>query len=172
MKEREQFALGLRAIEEQGIQHVPERGALPWGSTPELFLQTFREVSSAWGWPHPRGPPTIHLMWPSGGGAVGPGAVNAFVSNFLATLSESAALKKLTRIDASRRHLFIWLESTHMLVWFTFCDKELPTEKPELPGGLTDVWLAGLCGTGNVQAWYLAEAKPWERVDIQGHPLA
>jgi hypothetical protein len=165
MKEREQFTLGLRAIEEQGIQHVPERGMFPDGSTPELFLETFPEVSSAWGWPHPKGSPTIHLMWPSVGGAVGPGAVNAFVSVFLATLTESGALEKLTRIDASRRHVFIWLEPTYMVVWSSFCDKVLPTERPELPEGLTDVWLAGVCG-GNVQAWYLPQGKSWEQVHI------
>lgn len=139
MKEREQFALGLRAIEERGIQHVPERGMFREGSTPELFLETFPEVSSGWGWPHPKSSPRIHLMWPSVGGAVGPGAVNTFVSNFLATLTESGALEKLTRIDAARRHVFIWLESTHMVVWSSFCDKGLPTERPDLPEGLTDV---------------------------------
>jgi hypothetical protein len=164
MKEREQFALGLRAIEEQGIQHVPERGVFPWGSTPELFLATFPEVSSAWGWPHPKSSPTIHLLWPSVGGAVGPGAVNTFVTTFLMTLAESGALEKLTRVDAARRHVFIWLESTHMVVWSSFCDRGLPTERPALPDGLTDIWVAGLCG-GNVQAWYLPQGQGWEQVD-------
>ena len=165
MKEREQFVLGLRAIEEQGMRHIPERGVFRDGSTPELFLDAFPEVSSAWGWPHPKSSPTIHLTWPSVGGAVGPGAVNTFLSRFLATLAESGALEKLTRIDAVRRHVFIWLEPTHMLVWSSFCDKGLPTERPELPQGVTDVWLAGLCG-GRIQAWYLPHDQAWEEMAV------
>lgn len=167
MREREQFALGLRALEGQRIQHVPERGMFPFGSTQELFLETFPEVISAWGWPHPKDSPRIHLMWPSVGGAVGPGAVNTFVTGFLGTLAESGALEKLTRIDVARRHVFIWLESTHMVVWSSFCDRDLPSDRAELPPGVTDVWLAGMC-QGQAQAWYLAPGQVWDRVTVSG----
>lgn len=164
-KEREQLALGLRAMEEEGHTFFDNRrGTLTQGSTVDLFRDLFPEVESAWGYAYPKEPPKIHLLPPAFSGAIGPEAVNPFVTQFLSLIAERNGFDKLKRTEASRRHVFIWLESTLGVESMSFCGNKVPLDRPVLPDPLTDVWLAGYCRGVQVQVWYLPPGEGWRSV--------
>lgn len=164
-KEKEQLALGLRAIEEEGRTYFDHRRSISrYGSTVELFCEMFPEVDSAWGWAFPIDPPKIHLLPPGDGGAVGPAAVNPFVTDFLSRIADRGGFAKLMKTGAERRHVFIWLESTLQLESMSFCENELPADLPDLPQEVSDVWLAGFCRGVHLQAWYLAPTESWRLI--------
>jgi hypothetical protein len=163
-KQRDQLALGLRALEEQDLNFVPRGRHRSEGSIADLFLETFPEIDAAWGWRFPKASPKVHLLPPTDGGAIGPGVVNEFVSKFVTSQSDEGRLDKLYRVDAHRRHIFIWLESTWPIVWSSFCDNALPGDRPKLPDRITDVWVAGYCRGFQIQAWYLPSTGVWRLV--------
>lgn len=165
LKEQERLRLSLKALEEHGLTFLPRRPRTPEEeSVMEIFEEVFPEVEAAWGWAYPRDTPKIHFVPASGGGAIGPEAVNSYLSQFLGDLSGRGALQKLMRLPSDRRHLFVWLESTLPVFWMSFCEDELPPGRPTLPPEVTDVWLAGYCRGVQIQAWYLPWDQEWRAV--------
>lgn len=165
LKEQERLRIGLRALEEHGLTFLPRRARTPEEeSTIEIFEELFPEVEAAWGWAYPRDTPKIHFVPASGGGAIGPEAVNMYLGQFLGDLSGRGALQKLMRAPSDRRHLFVWLESTLPVFWMSFCEDERPPGRPTLPPEVTDVWLAGYCRGVQIQAWYLPWDQEWRAV--------
>jgi hypothetical protein len=161
VKEQRQLALGLRALEVGVGDFVMYRRQ---GDTRQALGDLFPEIDEAWGWAHPQGPAKVHLLPPGGGGAVGPSAINPFVTAFLSRIAERDGLAKLMRPGTDRRHVFIWLESTLLVEWMSFCENQLPPDKPNLPEQVTDVWLAGYCRGNEIQAWYLPANEGWRSV--------
>lgn len=109
--------------------------------------------------------PGVVLVPPGDGGWSGTSAV---VAGAISEARKSDNVRKLERGlgdgTASARHLFVWIVPSQMVPYFALNDRELPTEPPDLPDALTDLWIGGRYRSGDV-VWHW-DGTSWADVNV------
>jgi len=114
-------------------------------------------------------------MMPGTSGEVDPEgtAVPGWVGQFLRDSEQEDVLRKLQRSDAAERHAFIivYLGGATWPVeyYLNFTEEldQLPTEAPNLPQPVTEVWIVGQSGQKGLR-W---NGSAWRRFEARGEGI-
>ena len=117
----------------------------------------------------------VSLMMPGTSGEVDPEgtAVPGWVGQFLCDSEQEDVLRKLQRSDAAERHAFIIVDlggaTWPVQYYLNFTDDldQLPTEAPNLPQPVTEVWIVGQSGQKGLR-W---NGSAWRRFEARGEGI-
>jgi hypothetical protein len=116
----------------------------------------------------PQKEPQIVIVLPVTGGAYGQSLVLAAVQT---VMSASDNLEKLAKSGAAERHLAIYVDRSATSVLMGFRDFGPPSELPDLPAEVTDIWLfSETYGDDRYVVWRAGAKRPWQRLLLAGLP--
>ena len=151
-----------------GLERQERYQTGPWEESVEAHQLRALGVESVVGINN--GEPSINFLPPGDGGGSGPGAVVAAALSEAAKPDNQRKLAKGPRpfatVDveaaARPRHLFVWVRPTRMVPFYALADRVLPSQPPELPRSVTDLWVAGTFRSGEV-VWH-SDGGPWHEI--------
>lgn len=159
----------LRKLEERGISTIDEaecKGYPSWLHDPgcpvlKLYLDGVHTASRLPG-EHPDGPHIIFSTIHGLGDYDRPGSlVEAIEQEF--TEKEDLALK-LNMSNRPEKHVFFWARMSRYRAFRALRLDELPQRDPQVPGGITAVWV-GLFNQPQ-RAFFWSQASGWKRVGM------
>jgi len=116
----------------------------------ELGIEDVRRIG--------RGADEAYFISPGGGGAVSsdPNTVVDWVGQMLADPNYADTTKKLLKLKADERHVFLFMGSltpTGVTILIVRPLRTLPTKAPLVPTGITHVWTLAPFGQGDLLMW-------------------
>ena len=114
------------------------------------------------------------MKWKNSGqiGISLPGDGGFVVAEKLQKAIELEALKsdnrrKLGTVHASERHLFVYVSPLNFLAWTVLIDGDMPTNAPQLPDEITDVWAATGAGQKDKYVvWRASKGSLWKNIGL------
>jgi hypothetical protein len=152
----------LAAIEADGLDRfISPIDSDSFLSVERIYTELMIESGSVMKW---KNPGQIGISFPSGGGFVVPENLQKAI--------ELEALKcdnrrKLGSVGTSERHLFVYVSSLNFLAWTALVDGDMPTEVPQLPDEITDVWaVTGAGQKDKYTVWRASKGAQWQHVGV------
>jgi hypothetical protein len=109
-------------------------------------------------------PGQIRIATPGGGGFVMPENLQKAIES---EASKPDNCKKLGLADTSERHLFVYVSSLNFLAWAALIEGDMPSEPPELPNEITDVWaVTGAGRKDQYVVWKATREARWQNVGL------
>ena len=152
----------LYDIEADGLENF-------FGATDSNYYPSVDRISQDLGIDHGRvvrwkTPGYIRMATPGAGGFVMP-------ENFQKAIETEAFKKdnrrKLIAAGTSERHLFVYVSSLNFLPWVTLIEGDMPTEPPQLPEEVTDVWaVTGAGKKGTYVVWKADKKTAWQSFGV------
>ena len=158
-----QIALGLRSLEEQGIENFIARRDRHRDEV-KLFTDQFPDIKDAWAFGPGKSGAVLVMVPPGATAVIGPEAVTRFVEVFVNAPHCEDNRRKLAKAGTNQTHLFLWIEATEFAPFESLCEGVLPEGLPTLPPGITSVWVAAQCRNGRLEVWYVRPPAPWIKV--------
>ena len=124
------------------------------------LIRLMREVRIEWlqYTPPLRDEPTVSIVMPGYGGAVGPSLIND-----LAVEKAAKKVGALSGLDGERHLIIIADHDYPTAVGLALTDPEPPDQPPELPNEITDVWM---CCARPLLWYYKSGSDGWEIITI------
>lgn len=106
----------------------------------------------------------IGIATPGGGGFVMPENLQKAIE---IEASKPDNCKKLRLAGTLERHLFVYVSSLNFLAWIALAEGDMPTEPPNLPDEITDVWAVTEAGRKDQYVvWKAANKTGWQNVGL------
>src|SRR3954466_3997479 len=98
----------------------------------------------------------------NGGSSSGPNDIVVAIEQYFNSPTDSTdVVKKLRKVDAPERHVFLWVKYHRWREWRSLFWGDLPSRIPQLPDGITAIWVAAI---GEASAWLYHRDYGWREI--------